>query len=100
MLNGKLMLRILSTEGHQFPVDYYLQPGDTLLAFDHEPRGLQINDMVSLNLQPEDESLVPSDWRFFLIYNYNTNRFVWPTSGSLVFESWVEPWTEDDKHLI
>lgn len=55
--------------------------------------------MVNVNALAGDEVVVPADWRFILLHNYNVHSML-PGAGSLILESWVEAWTDDDAHLI
>ena len=95
-INGKLMLQIRETSGER--ISFFMQPNN--LPEDHEPRGFQENGKVSIGVKRGVTEFVPSDWSFYLIYNYNLITRHWPVYGKLSIKAWVEPWTEDDKDAL
>ena len=66
-------------------LNYFMQPNN--LPDDHEPKGIQENGMVSINVGPGHKARLPSDWSFFLSYSFNIQLdaagIEWPESGHI-----------------
>ena len=63
-----------------------------MLPPDNDPKGIQQNGFVIVNVSPGDTDGVPADWRIFVFYSHNIVQNAWPEAGTLHIESVVEPW--------
>jgi len=83
-------------------LNYFLQPNS--LPDDHEPKNIQENGLVVVNIGPGEVLKLPADWMIHMSFSFNiqldTAGIEWPTSGKIRMRVTLQDLTKPDVEVL